>query len=125
MTKDELSRRAAITRLANATQYAIPENGDGEQRARDAWFRMHLDALADFSTPTVVAVCRWFETHAADGWFPKLPVLCEQMRAYARMQADRRKPVLALPPGDRPVDPAKWKEFRRLVDAKLARMRMK
>lgn len=116
---DEATRRAALTRLAIATKELIPE----EKQARDAWFRVYLDGLASFHTATVVDVCRRLETTAEDGWFPKLPVLCEAMRAYVRRKMDEARPVYQL--NGPALDPEKLKTFRADVALALERKRMR
>ena len=119
MSSDEAVRRAALTRLALATKELLPERKED----RDAFFRIYLDGLADYQTHTVVAVCRNLETRAEGGWFPKLPVLCEAMRAYVRMKRDQARPVYQIQ--GKPLEPEKLARFKDDVAAHVRRMRMR
>lgn len=118
MANDEQIRRAALTRLAVATKELLPET----KEARDAFFRIYLDGLANFSTHTVTTVCHRLETTAEGGWFPKLPVLCEHMRAYVRMRQDYERPKQLTEP---PVSEEKIRNLRAAVAQRLHQMRMR
>lgn len=118
MTTDEQVRRAALTRLAVATKELLPET----KESRDAFFRIYLDGLANFSTQSVLAVCARLETTAEGGWFPKLPVLCDHLRAYVRMKQEQQRPARLTEP---PVSPEKLKELRAAVAQRIQKMRMR
>jgi hypothetical protein len=116
---DEAVRRAALTRLALATKELLPV----EKSARDAWFRVYLDGLSPFHTTTVIEVCRKLETTAEDGWFPKLPVLCEACRAYVRVKTAMARPVLQI---DGPaLSPERVKQFKADVARAVEQKRMR
>jgi hypothetical protein len=118
-TNDSAARRAALTRLAVATKELLPT----AKEDRDAFFRIYLDGLAKFPTHAVVAVCRKLETHAEGGWFPKLPVLCEEIRAYVRVRAEQTKPVLQL--NGPLLSPERLAQFRSDVAREIQRKRMR
>lgn len=116
---DEVAKRLALHRLAIATNYLLPETDE----ARDLWFRVYLEGLASFSDETVVNVCRMLETRAQGGWFPKLPDLVEDMRAYVQRQRDQQKQPLQIQ--GKPVSAEKLAGFKAAVRAAIARKAMR
>lgn len=107
--KDRAGRQAALTRLAVATREKLPDSKED----RDAFMSVFLSDLEHFSTDTFVRACRHLETVVA--WFPKKAELYDACQAIARRKQLERKPSLALPPGDKPVDPEKVKQLRQHV----------
>jgi hypothetical protein len=112
-------KKLAIHRLAIATGYLLPQ----EPKALDLWWRVYLDGLEPFHPNTVVAVCSRLETHARDGWFPKLPELVQDMKSYVQRIRDQAKPSLQIQ--GKPVTPDQIAALRDRVAVEVARKRMR
>lgn len=118
-TDDETQKRLALHRLAIATNYLLPE----QDRARDLWFRVYLDGLANFHPNTVTTVCRRLETQARDGWFPKLPELVEDMRAFLKRKQDEVRPSMQIQ--GKPVTPERIAGLRDAVNVAIQKKAMR
>lgn len=119
MNDDIKIRRLALTRLAIATRERLPES----QEDRHAFFKVYLDGTEGFSNDTFCRACRNLENSI--DWFPKKHELIEACRAVLKFKLDQRKPQLALPSGDKPIAPEKWREFQSCVQALIQRKRMR